>query len=427
VKAINAFVIIAMVVFLSGLIAFIGDRIGLKMGKKRVSLFGLRPRYSSIIITIITGILIAVISITILLGIYSELRHALFNINDVLSRLESLNQQLAERDQELTARNKELAAKDDQLTKLQNEIDSKEQVIEEKENELAAREKEIAKRDQEIAAVEAELKNLSANRKELQARITELNSQRDDLEKQITDLKSQTADLNEQIANLESDYDRLREVANQLQAGVIYYMGEDMVYQKGDIVYTDVLTGGRSEQSTISALNKYLQAANEVAKQNEIEVNQETGMALRLQTEDILNAARIIYNMDPGSRVIVSLVARVNVPKNDWLYANFQLHEDFIVFEKDSLIGSKQIVAGQSSSEIENSLRSLLQEINEKAINQGLLPDNSGQVGSINFSEFYDILNQVKAAEKKVTVKVYAKTAIWREDRLTDNINFKLE
>lgn len=416
-----------MVVFLSGLIAFIGDRIGLKMGKKRVSLFGLRPRYSSIIITIITGILIAVISITILLGIYSELRHALFNINDVLSRLESLNQQLAERDQELTARNKELAAKDDQLTKLQNEIDSKEQVIEEKENELAAREKEIAKRDQEIAAVEAELKNLSANRKELQARITELNSQRDDLEKQITDLKSQTADLNEQIANLESDYDRLREVANQLQAGVIYYMGEDMVYQKGDIVYTDVLTGGRSEQSTISALNKYLQAANEVAKQNEIEVNQETGMALRLQTEDILNAARIIYNMDPGSRVIVSLVARVNVPKNDWLYANFQLHEDFIVFEKDSLIGSKQIVAGQSSSEIENSLRSLLQEINEKAINQGLLPDNSGQVGSINFSEFYDILNQVKAAEKKVTVKVYAKTAIWREDRLTDNINFKLE
>ncbi|SFL18622.1 DUF3084 domain-containing protein [Halanaerobium salsuginis] len=426
-KAINAFVIIAMVVFLSGLIAFIGDRIGLKMGKKRVSLFGLRPRYSSIIITIITGILIAVISITILLGIYSELRHALFNINDVLSRLESLNQQLAERDQELTARNKELAAKDDQLTKLQNEIDSKEQVIEEKENELAAREKEIAKRDQEIAAVEAELKNLSANRKELQARITELNSQRDDLEKQITDLKSQTADLNEQIANLESDYDRLREVANQLQAGVIYYMGEDMVYQKGDIVYTDVLTGGRSEQSTISALNKYLQAANEVAKQNEIEVNQETGMALRLQTEDILNAARIIYNMDPGSRVIVSLVARVNVPKNDWLYANFQLHEDFIVFEKDSLIGSKQIVAGQSSSEIENSLRSLLQEINEKAINQGLLPDNSGQVGSINFSEFYDILNQVKAAEKKVTVKVYAKTAIWREDRLTDNINFKLE
>lgn len=426
-KAINAFVIIAMVVFLSGLIAFIGDRIGLKMGKKRVSLFGLRPRYSSIIITIITGILIAVISITILLGIYSELRHALFNINDVLSRLESLNQQLAERDQELTARNKELAAKDDQLTKLQNEIDSKEQVIEEKENELAAREKEIAKRDQEIAAVEAELKNLSANRKELQARITELNSQRDDLEKQITDLKSQTADLNEQIANLESDYDRLREVANQLQAGVIYYMGEDMVYQKGDIVYTDVLTGGRSEQSTISALNKYLQAANDVAKQNEIEVNQETGMALRLQTEDILNAARIIYNMDPGSRVIVSLVARVNVPKNDWLYANFQLHEDFIVFEKDSLIGSKQIVAGQSSSEIENSLRSLLQEINEKAINQGLLPDNSGQVGSINFSEFYDILNQVKAAEKKVTVKVYAKTAIWREDRLTDNINFKLE
>ena len=115
-------------------------------------------------------------------------------------------------------------------------------------------------------------------------------------------------------------------------------------------------------------------------------------MALRLQTEDILNAARIIYNMDPGSRVIVSLTARVNVPQNDWLYANFQLYEDFKVFEQGQLISSREISAEQSSEQIETELEALLQEINEKAINQGLLPDSSGQVGSINFSQFYDCL-----------------------------------
>jgi uncharacterized protein (DUF3084 family) len=420
VEIINAFVIIAAVVILSGLIAYIGDRIGMKMGKKRVSLFGLRPRYSSIIITIVTGILIAVLSVTILLAVYSELRQALFNINDVLTRLEYLNEELQNRDQELAAKDKELNKKDQELSSLQQEIETKEQQITEKEAEIAAREKEIAKRDQEIAAVEKELDELSQNRNELQNRVNELSSQRDELETQVSDLQ-------QQISELEADYDKLREVANQLQAGVIYYMGEDMVYQKGDIVYTDTLEGGRSEQETISALNKYLQAANKVALQKEIEVNQDTGMALRLQTEDILNAARIIYNMEPGSRVIVSLIARVNVPKNDWLYANFQLYEDFKVFEQGQLISSREISAEQSSKEIETELEALLQDINEKAISQGLLPDNSGQVGSINFSQFYDLVNRVRAASGKVRISIYADADIWRQDRLNDNLKFDLE
>jgi uncharacterized protein (DUF3084 family) len=420
VEIINAFVIIGAVVILSGLIAYIGDRIGMKMGKRRVSLFGLRPRYSSIIITIVTGILIAVLSVTILLAVYSELRQALFNINDVLTRLEYLNEELENRDQELAAKDSELDQKDQELSNLQQEIEAKEEEINEKEAEIEAREEEIAKRDQEIEAVANELNELSQNRDQLQQRVEELSSQRQELESQVTELENQ-------ISELEADYDELREVANQLQAGVIYYMGEDMIYQKGDVVYTDVLEGGRSEQETISALNQYLQAANQVAREKEIEVNEETGMALRLQTEDILNAARIIYNMEPGSRVIVSLVARVNVPKNDWLYSNFQLYEDFKVFEKDQLISSREISAEQSSKEIETELETLLQDINEKAINQGLLPDNTGQVGSINFSRFYDLVNRVRSGSGKVKVSIYADTDIWRQDRLSDNLRFELE
>jgi uncharacterized protein (DUF3084 family) len=420
VEIINAFVIIISLVILSGLIAFIGDKIGMKMGKKRVSLFGLRPRYSSIIITILTGVLIAVLSITILLGVYSELRNALFNINDVLNRLERLNQQLSERDQQLSERDQKLAARDQELSKLQQEIEEREQEIAAKENEITEKENEIEAKDQELKTVENELEQLAKNRDELQNRVADLSSQREDLEAQVTELE-------EQIADLEADYDDLREVANQLQAGVIYYMGEDIVYQKGDVIYSDVLEGGRSEQETISALNEYLQKANQVALNQEIQVNEETGMALRLQTEDILNAARILYNMDQGSRVIVSLVSRVNVPKNDWLYSNFQLYEDFVVFEQDSLISSRVISSNQSSEEIEDELEALLQNVNEKAINQGLLPDNSGQVGSINFSQFYELVNRVRSSQAEVKVNVYATTNIWREDRLSDNLKFELE
>ena len=45
-------VLIAVLVATGGIIAFIGDRLGTKIGKKRLSLFGLRPRYTSTIVTI---------------------------------------------------------------------------------------------------------------------------------------------------------------------------------------------------------------------------------------------------------------------------------------------------------------------------------------------------------------------------------------
>ena len=51
--------LILVMVITGGLIAFIGDRIGTRVGKRRLTLWGLRPRYTSIIITILTGILIA--------------------------------------------------------------------------------------------------------------------------------------------------------------------------------------------------------------------------------------------------------------------------------------------------------------------------------------------------------------------------------
>ena len=50
--------LILVLVITGGAIAFIGDRLGSKVGKKKLSLFGLRPRHTSIIVTIVTGILI---------------------------------------------------------------------------------------------------------------------------------------------------------------------------------------------------------------------------------------------------------------------------------------------------------------------------------------------------------------------------------
>ena len=50
--------ILVIIALMGGLIAYMGDKLGTKVGKRRMSLFGLRPKHTSIIVTIVTGLLV---------------------------------------------------------------------------------------------------------------------------------------------------------------------------------------------------------------------------------------------------------------------------------------------------------------------------------------------------------------------------------
>ena len=405
--------IMILVLIFSGIIAYIGDRIGMKAGKKRVSLFGLRPRYSSMIITVMTGILIALLTISILLFTYTNLRQALFNINDVLDRLQNLNQKLEERDQELEQLKTEIDQKTTELEELTLQRD-------ELTSELEQTEEEYEQTKQDLSEAHNEIEQLKTTREELQKNIALL-------EEEKTTLENQVNELNQRISTLTKDYEEVKELASQYRTGMVYYMGKNIVYQKGDIVYSKVLEAGQSQSKIIEDLNQMLDEANKVAKEKNIKVDEQTGRALRIQYEDISNVAKILFNMDKGQKVIVSLVASFNVPEGDWLSVNFLLNRDFIVFNEGDVIASKIINASRSTGEIEQDLEELLNTINGKAIQKGILPDSQGQVGSLDFSEFYNLLNRIKSIQGEVKVEVIATENIWREDRLGDNINFKIQ
>ncbi len=73
--------IVLVLISMGGLIAFLGDRIGSKVGKKRMTLFGLRPKYTSIIVTIISGALISFSTIAVMAVVNENVRVALFGLS----------------------------------------------------------------------------------------------------------------------------------------------------------------------------------------------------------------------------------------------------------------------------------------------------------------------------------------------------------
>lgn len=66
--------ILALFVLMGGLIAYVGDWLGRKLGKKRLRLAGLRPRHTAVVFTVISGMLIPVATTYAILTISAPVR-----------------------------------------------------------------------------------------------------------------------------------------------------------------------------------------------------------------------------------------------------------------------------------------------------------------------------------------------------------------
>lgn len=91
---------VAFVMIIAGAVAYVGDRVGHRVGRQRLSLFGIRPRYTSTIVAIATGMVIALVVTLVAIFASQQVKTAFFKLN-------SLNQQITE----LTRREHDLEKK----------------------------------------------------------------------------------------------------------------------------------------------------------------------------------------------------------------------------------------------------------------------------------------------------------------------------
>jgi hypothetical protein len=91
---------LAFVMILAGAVAYVGDRVGHQVGRRRLSLYGIRPRYTSTIVAIATGMIIALVVTLAAIFASEQVKTAFF-------KLASINQQISE----LQTRQHDLEAK----------------------------------------------------------------------------------------------------------------------------------------------------------------------------------------------------------------------------------------------------------------------------------------------------------------------------
>ncbi|MEH1798784.1 MAG: DUF3084 domain-containing protein [Nostoc sp.] len=90
----TGYILIAAILILGGVIATVGDRIGTRVGKARLSLFKLRPKNTAVLVTIFTGGLISASTLGILFAADEGLRKGVFELEDIQTDLRQKREQL---------------------------------------------------------------------------------------------------------------------------------------------------------------------------------------------------------------------------------------------------------------------------------------------------------------------------------------------
>jgi len=265
----SAYILILVVLIFGGLIAALGDRLGSKVGKAKLRIFNLRPRQTAVVLTVMTGTLIAATTLGVLFTFSKSLREGIFKLDDILKQLRVAQADLEKAATEKVEIEKKLkAAKiQEQAAKIQQEsvqkrskqinenynrvvgklkqaslaakklqsdvsmlLKEREQLAQQRltltqemntlQAQVKIRDDELTKRQDKIAAQDKILSERQARLKNLEQRFQTLESQRQKLQAEINTRDSRISELDQAIAskneNIKAREDKLKDLETQL-------------------------------------------------------------------------------------------------------------------------------------------------------------------------------------------------------------------
>jgi len=182
--------IIALVI-VSGVIAYVGDIVGRRMGRKRLSLFGMRPRHTAIVISVVSGMLITIFTLGAAMALSENVRLGFLRVSQLRSELRELRStrgRLTEETKTLGARAKELEegqrAAREEVVRQHAELDATKKTLDKTKGDLAREQEKLISVQQlrkgaEAAARRALAEKLRLSRIADQLQISEWKAQQE--------------------------------------------------------------------------------------------------------------------------------------------------------------------------------------------------------------------------------------------------------
>lgn len=417
--------IILVLLVIGGIIAFIGDRIGMKVGKKRLTLFGIRPRYTSMIITIFTGIVIVAASVVILSIVSEDVRMALFHMEEIKEALATSESRYLESQRLLSEAEALLNEQQVRVELLRLEVEAKTEELSlvEKQRNDAMTELEAVRHEWTVAMEELEevhnayleAKTALVNTEERlvfeRERVETLKAASEMIQATLHELQQREAMLEARIVDLFEQYQALYDAYQRFSEQMRY---GHFIFTTNEIVYAQVIEGGKGYDAAQQDLVEFLLNANKIALNRGARIEGKDDYALVLLSEEHFDQVVRILGNESG-HYVVRAMSYGNTVMGEPLVIWFDLKPRQKVFDKGAVIASVTVTDAQN---IEDIILALLRQVNELAIVKGMITDSEGRVGQTTGEEFFEAIAAVREAEGEVIVNAVARHETWNTGKL---------
>jgi uncharacterized protein (DUF3084 family) len=355
--------LIFLIIIGSGLLSWLGDVIGMKFGKRRISLFSLRPKGTSHVITAFTGITITILTVVVLASFSEDVRTTLFSLKYIQNQLNESRVSL------MKSRNEAENA----LVELENSMYQLSQL-------------EIAL---EKSRSEIDLLNLS------------LNTLKND--KQL--LEDDKNQLQYSIDLLRNEAQDLRNSLEQMREGII-------VIRVHEVLAQDVIPPDTSSSDVMAIIDKMsVRAAENIAEKFGILPE---NIDIEVENDSLESVVEVSSNNN--MRRFVRLSAEQNITSGESVSLTCESWNSYLIYGEGEAILRRVADTGSEDFDPEQFMHAFLRELRFKAVRDGISPDPvTNFVGSLDGQKFYEAVERLAEIKTPVIVNAIAVKDIYTE------------
>lgn len=281
----TGWLLILALLALGGVLSTLGDRLGSLVGKARLSLLGMRPRRTAVLITVLTGSLISAISLGLMLLVSERLRTGLFELDRLEQRLQTSRSQLSRSN-----------------------------------SQLASSRQEVARAEQGKREAQTRFEQAQARASKLRQELAPLLAQRNRLEVERSRLSQEVKGRDAEIRRTEAELAQVRrrissgaQELKDLEGNLIALRRGDVVLSSGQTLASAKVTLERPDQAK-EVINALLQQANLNAFRRVLPGQPPDRQILLVPKNDISKLESLLAK--PGSWV-VSILSAANVLRGE--------------------------------------------------------------------------------------------------------------
>ncbi|MEI7576275.1 MAG: DUF3084 domain-containing protein [Armatimonadota bacterium] len=352
---------IVLMIALGGISAFVADILGYKIGKKRLSLWHIRPKYIARASVTITGMLIPLITVLLLAASSAEFRTWVTRGRKAVQELKQKEDEVQAKNTLLRETNQSLKSSQDLLTNSKKKQEELNKSLEQKKKEAAA---QIARADLLKKTIDSQ-----------QGQLSRLSSAVSRAESSIRRFQSESVSFRKQSAAARITLDATKSLLSKEQAGlrVIRQSLEATTKQRdaADAAKTQAL----SDYNNLNARNLDIQKNNDLLTKNLTELRQQLP-TLMAEIETLKG------DKESANKDLSDLVRQIKdsqdvleqVRKENSNYAAFS-RTSTVAIGKGEELARIIVPSSLTSDEARNLLRSLIRSAKTVAASKGAQPD----------------------------------------------------